>query len=61
MKIPSGIYEIDEQAILTVGSMTFDAMDISRRVSSVGVPQDPDGQGYWFVYEYMVSKPEHLR
>jgi len=61
LKIPSGIEEIDERAQETVGSMTFDAMSVSNRVVDAGLTDKRDGEGYWFVYQYTVIKPEYLR
>lgn len=61
LHIPSGIQEIDERAKLAVGSMTFDALMISNKVVDSGTSESDDGRGYWFVYEYRVVKPEHLR
>ncbi|MEW5796270.1 MAG: tetratricopeptide repeat protein [Candidatus Zixiibacteriota bacterium] len=61
LKIPSGIEEIDKRARETVGSMTFDAMEVSNRVVDAGQTDKRTEEGYWFVYMYVVTKPEYLR
>jgi hypothetical protein len=60
LKIPSGIEEIDERAEETIGSMTFDAMEVSNRVVDADLGRS-DSEGRWFVYQYIVRKPEYLR
>lgn len=61
LKIPSGIEEIDERAEETLASMTFDAMAVSNRVVDAGLSDKRDGEGFWFVFMYTVTKPEYLR
>ena len=61
LKIPSGVEEIDRRAKETIGSMRFDAMAVSNRVVDAGVSQQRTDEGYWFVYQYAVTKPEYLR
>jgi hypothetical protein len=61
LKIPSGNDLIDQRARETVGSMTFDAIEISNRVVDAGMSDKRTEEGYWFVYQYTVSKPEYLR
>ena len=61
LKIPSGIEEIDRRAKETVGSMRFDAMAVSNRVVDAGITEQKTEEGHWFVYQYIVSKPEYLR
>ncbi len=61
LKIPSGVEEIDERAKQTVGSMTFDGMDVANRLVSAGMSDASGEDGYWFVYEYKVVKPDYLR
>lgn len=61
LKIPSGESEIDKRAGETVGSMTFDAAAVSNRAVSAGLTDQPEGDGRWFVYEYVVEKPDYLR
>jgi len=61
LKIPSGIGQMDERAMETVGSMTFDAMEVSNRIVDAGLADSRDAEGSWFVYEYTVVKPEYLR
>jgi len=61
LHIPSGIEEIDARAKLAVGSMTFDALEVSNKIVSSGTAESDDGRGHWFVYEYRVIKPDYLR
>jgi len=61
LKIPSGIEAMDERAMETVGSMTFDAMGVSNRIVDAGLADKRDAEGSWFVYEYTIVKPEYLR
>lgn len=61
LKIPSGVELIDERVLETVESMTFDAMAVSNRVVDADMSAKKDGDGYWFVYMYTVTKPEYLR
>jgi len=61
LKIPSGVSDIDKRASETVGSMTFDAAEVSNRAVSAGLTDQPEGDGRWFVYEYVVEKPDYLR
>lgn len=61
LKIPSGMEEIDKRASETVGSMRFDAMEVANRVVDAGVSEKRTEEGYWFVFLYLVSKPEYLR
>ena len=61
LKIPSGVEEIDRRAALAVESRTFDGVSVSNRAVSAGLPDQPGAEGRWFVYEYLVKKPEYLR
>jgi len=61
LKIPSGDELIDQRAMETIGSMTFDAIEISNRVVDAGMSDKRTEEGYWFVYQYTVTKPEYLR
>jgi hypothetical protein len=61
LKIPSGIEEIDRRAKETVGSVRFDAMAVSNRVVDAGISDKRTDEGFWFVYQYTVTKPEYLR
>jgi len=61
LKIPSGVEAIDSRAGESVASMTFDAADVSNRAVSAGLTDQPDDDGRWFVFEYVVEKPEYLR
>ena len=61
LKVPSQWDELNERANRTVASMWFDPTEISQKLSLVDVPEDPGGQGHWFVYKYRVEKPDYLR
>ncbi len=61
LKIPSGIESMDERAGETVGSMTFDAMEVSNRIVDANLGDIRGTEGTWFVFEYIVTKPEYLR
>ncbi len=61
LKIPSEWEEINELAIESIGSMTFDAMEINDLVSRMQLDESNDGRGYWLVYKYLVKKPNFLR
>ncbi len=61
LKIPSEVEEINERASLTVASLTFEAIEVSNRVVDAGLKESPDKKGHWFVYQFKVTKPEHLR
>lgn len=61
LHIASGVQEIDDRAKLAVGSMTFDALEVSNKIVSSGTAESADGRGHWFVYEYRVVKPDYLR
>jgi len=53
--------DINDQASRSVGSMTFNPLEISKLVSDYNLPDDPEGRGHWFVYKYLVQKPDFLR
>jgi tetratricopeptide (TPR) repeat protein len=53
--------EINTRAEQTVGSMTFDPLAVSKRVNDLNLPEDPEGRGHWFVYKFLVQKPDFLR
>ena len=61
LKIPSEIEEINRRAKETVGSARFDAMAVSNRIVDAGISDKRTDEGTWFVYQYIVSKPEYLR
>ena len=61
LKIPSGIEEIDRRARETVGAARFDAMAVSNRIVDAGISDKKTDEGFWFVYQYKVTKPEYLR
>jgi hypothetical protein len=61
LAIPSGIDEIDQRAIESVETMTFDALEVSNRLVEAGRMESTSADGNWFVYEFRVEKPEYLR
>jgi hypothetical protein len=61
LRSPSQYDEINIRAERTVASMTFDPVEVSNLVSTLNLPESSDGRGYWFVYKYLVEKPEFLR
>ena len=61
LKIPCDVDEINRRASETVGSMTFDAMNVSNRIVDAGVSGKGTEEGHWFVFMYTVIKPEYLR
>lgn len=61
LKIPSGMESMDERAMETVGSMTFDAMAVSNRIVDAGLSNKSGTEGTWFVFPYTITKPEYLR
>ncbi|RME20448.1 MAG: hypothetical protein D6800_13160 [Candidatus Zixiibacteriota bacterium] len=61
LKVPSGNEELDRRAKEAVETMTFDPLKMSKLISQYDLKTDKTGRGYWFVYEFPVEKPEHLR
>ena len=61
LKTPSTYDEINTRAQRTIASMTFDPTMVSTLVSTNNLPEARDGRGHWFVYKYIVEKPEFLR
>ena len=61
LKIPSPYEEVNRRATLTVASMTFDPMKVSQIISRFDLQEAPDGQGYWFVFKYLIEKPDFLK
>jgi len=53
--------ELDRRADLTVKSLRFDQLDVSKIVAELELEQAAEGGGYWFVFKYRVILPEHLR
>jgi hypothetical protein len=41
--------------------MTFDPVDISTLVAISDLKEEEGGIGYWFVYKFLVTKPDYLR
>ena len=61
LRTPSVYDEINVRAERTVASMTFDPTSTSTLISTLNLPEARDGRGYWFVFKYVVEKPEFLR
>ena len=61
LRVPSQFDRMNENAIRTVRSMTFDPLEVTRLVEQGLVPEDPNGSGHWFVYKYEIKKPDILR
>ena len=53
--------ELDRRARVTVATMEFDPLDVSKIVSNLELTEAAEGGGYWFVYKYRVLLPDHLR
>jgi hypothetical protein len=61
LRVPSQYDRMNENAIRTVRSMTFDPLEVTRLVDQGLVPEDPSGSGHWFVFKYEIQKPDILR
>lgn len=61
LRTPSTYDEINVRAQRTVASMTFDPTSMSTLISTLNLPESRDGRGHWFVFKYVVEKPEFLR
>lgn len=61
LRVPSQFDRLNENAIRTVRSMTFDPLEVTRLVDQGLVPEDPSGSGHWFVFKYEIKKPDILR
>lgn len=61
LRYPSQYDQLNTNANRTVASMTFDALEVSRLVDLYGIKEDPSGPYHWFLYKYVVEKPEVLR
>jgi tetratricopeptide (TPR) repeat protein len=53
--------ELDNRADISVKSMRFDQLDVSKIVADLSLEPAAEGGGYWFVYKYKVILPDHLR
>ncbi len=60
-KTQSQYEEINDRAKRAVASMTFDAGNLSTQISILGLPPSRDNRGHWFVYKFLVQKPDYLR
>jgi tetratricopeptide (TPR) repeat protein len=66
LKSPSPSPEIDRRAGITIKSMTFNPLDISkevsRRTAGADIPEpETSSQGRWYVFKYEVDKPGFVR
>ena len=61
LRVPSQFSRLNENAVRTVQSMTFDPLEVTRLVDQGLTPEDPSGSGHWFVYKYEIMKPDILR
>lgn len=61
LKTPSKYDELNIRADRTVRSMTFNPADVSTLIAALALPEDEEGRGHWFVYKYIVNKPEFMR
>ncbi|MEW6051647.1 MAG: tetratricopeptide repeat protein [Candidatus Zixiibacteriota bacterium] len=64
LKVPSGSDELDNRAGETISSMIFNLDDVQRQVSQKTVDEDiskRDPTGSWYVYKYLVKKPDYAR
>ncbi|MEE8577803.1 MAG: hypothetical protein V3T31_11160, partial [candidate division Zixibacteria bacterium] len=61
LKTPSKWSELDILSARTVASMTFDAIDMGQIIEMNALPEDPGGEGHWFMYKYRIDKPDFLK
>ena len=66
LKSPAPHDEINRRAEKTVGSMSFDPLEVNkeltRKSEMITLPEEmEDPNGRWYVYKYIVQKPEYLR
>ncbi|MBK7142390.1 MAG: tetratricopeptide repeat protein [bacterium] len=66
LKSPAPHDEINRRAELTVGSMSFDPLEVNkeltRKSEMITLPEDQeDPRGRWYVYKYIVEKPDYLK
>ncbi len=62
LKVPTSSDQLNRNAQLTVGSMTFDPLDVSKQLQQKAInmilpEEQTDRRGRWYVYKYTVSKP----
>ncbi len=53
--------ELDRRAELTVKSLRFDQLDVSKVVAELELEPAAEGGGYWFVFKYRVTVPVHVK
>ncbi len=58
--VPTESDALNARATETVASMTFDPIIAQQQASFYDVPESPSG-GRWFVYQYIIVKPEQYR
>lgn len=61
LKTPSKWDELNIRADRTVRSMTFNPADVSTLIATLALPEDEEGRGTWFVFKYIINKPEFVR
>ncbi len=66
LKSPAPHDEINRRAEKTVASMSFDPLQINseltRKSEMITLPEDQeDPRGRWYVYKYIVTKPDYLK
>jgi tetratricopeptide (TPR) repeat protein len=64
LKSPTESDELNTRAGESIESMTFNPEDVSRQVSQKVVQEEernPDPTGSWYVYKYVVKKPDYAR
>ncbi len=53
--------ELDRRAELTVKTLRFDQLDVSKIVAELELEPAAEGGGYWFVFKYRVFLPDQLK
>jgi hypothetical protein len=65
LKVPTSSDELNRRAQLTVASMTFDPLDVQKKLQQKAInlilpEEQTDRRGRWYVFKYIVSKPGYL-
>jgi tetratricopeptide (TPR) repeat protein len=66
LKVPTSSDELNRRAQQTVASMRFDPLAVSselqRKARDIVLPEDQvDPRGRWYVFKYLVAKPDYAR
>lgn len=64
LKSPTESDELNNRAGESIASMTFNPEDVARQVSQKVVQEEernPDPTGSWYVFKYVVKKPDYAR